>query len=110
MNLESPYSESAYNRLATMLGSATCKSLGLFVIPDDFLLSVVIPVYNEEKTLASLVKAVAAVPIRKQILLVDDASKDESRAVMQEIAASFDLAFMSYSLKVPSLISTRLLL
>ena len=90
MNTDSPYSESAHSHLVSTLGAATCKSLGLFVIPDDFLLSVVIPVYNEEKTLASLVKAVAAVPIRKQILLVDDASKDQSRAVMQEIATSFE--------------------
>ena len=50
--------------------------------PDSFTLSVVIPVYNEERTLARLVDAVRAVPIRKQIILVDDCSKDGSRAVM----------------------------
>ncbi|MBQ7666771.1 MAG: glycosyltransferase family 2 protein [Kiritimatiellae bacterium] len=48
----------------------------------DFTLSVVIPVYNEERTLAKLVAAVCAVPIRKQIILVDDCSKDGSRTVM----------------------------
>ena len=49
---------------------------------NDFLLSVVIPVYNEERTLSTLVDAVRAVPLRKQIILVDDCSKDGSRAVM----------------------------
>jgi glycosyltransferase involved in cell wall biosynthesis len=83
------FSSEQYAKVSALLGESVCKSLGLFVIPDDFLLSVVIPVYNEEKTLANLVKAVAAVPIRKQIILVDDASKDQSRAVMQDIAASF---------------------
>lgn len=52
-------------------------------IPRDFVLSVVIPVYNEERTLAKLVDAVRAVPIRKQIILVDDCSKDGSRSVME---------------------------
>ena len=42
-------------------------------IPDTFTLSVVVPVYNEERTLAKLVDAVRAVPIRKQIVLVEDA-------------------------------------
>ena len=51
--------------------------------PKSFLLSVVIPVYNEERTLAKLVDAVRAVPVRKQIVLVDDCSKDGSRAVME---------------------------
>lgn len=51
--------------------------------PPDFTLSVIVPVYNEERTLARLVDAVRAVPIRKQIVLVDDCSKDGSRAVME---------------------------
>ena len=55
-------------------------------IPDSFVLSVVVPVYNEERTLAKLVDAVRAVPIRKQIVLVDDCSKDGSRDVMETFA------------------------
>ncbi len=51
--------------------------------PDNFTLSVVIPVYNEEKTLNTIVDVVRAVPIRKQIILVDDCSKDKSYEVMQ---------------------------
>jgi glycosyltransferase involved in cell wall biosynthesis len=65
------------------------KSLGLFVIPDDFVLSVVIPVFNEEKTLATLLKAVAEVPIRKQIIMADDCSRDDSRKVMESLAEAY---------------------
>ena len=54
--------------------------------PADFTLSVVIPVYNEEKTLAKIVAAVRDVPIRKQIILVDDCSTDGSGAVIQSFA------------------------
>lgn len=56
-------------------------------VPDGFVLSVVIPVFNEERTLARLVDAVRAVPIRKQIVLVDDCSEDGSRAVVDSFEA-----------------------
>ncbi len=54
-------------------------------VPESFVLSVVIPVYNEEKTLSTIFEAVKAVPIRKQIILVDDCSRDGSWAVMQSL-------------------------
>ena len=53
---------------------------------DSTVLSVVIPVYNEEKTLATIVDAVRAVPIRKQIILVDDHSADDSLQVMKSFS------------------------
>ena len=80
-----PYTTSWYSNIRNAIGEFACKTLGLYAIPDDFELSVVIPVYNEEKTLSTLVNAVVRVPIRKQIILVDDCSKDNSRAVMQEL-------------------------
>lgn len=57
--------------------------------PSSFLLSVVIPVYNEEKTLSTLVAAVAKVPIQKQLILIDDASKDGSKNVMQALESQY---------------------
>lgn len=84
-----PYSSSSYGKACELLGESVCKSLGLFVIPDEFVLSVVIPVYNEEKTLAVLLKAVAEVPIRKQIIMVDDCSRDDSRKVMESLAEAY---------------------
>ena len=53
-------------------------------------LSIVIPVYNEEKTLLSVLAAVKAVelPLKKQIIMVDDCSKDGTRDVMRQIDVS----------------------
>ncbi|MEM1450323.1 MAG: glycosyltransferase family 2 protein [Planctomycetota bacterium] len=48
-------------------------------------LSVVVPVYNEEKTLAEIVGRVLAQPFDKEIILVDDGSKDRSREIMAEL-------------------------
>jgi glycosyltransferase involved in cell wall biosynthesis len=55
--------------------------------PPDFLLSVVMPVYNEQRTLAAIVDAVRAVPIRKELVLVDDGSKVGSREILAGLAA-----------------------
>ena len=49
-------------------------------------LSVVVPVYNEEKTLAEIVGRVLAQPFDKEIVLVDDGSKDRSREIMGELS------------------------
>jgi glycosyltransferase involved in cell wall biosynthesis len=48
-------------------------------------LSVLVPVYNEEKTLEEVVRRVAAVPIAKEIVLVDDGSCDRSREILTRL-------------------------
>ncbi|MBL8750844.1 MAG: glycosyltransferase family 2 protein [Planctomycetes bacterium] len=54
-------------------------------------LSVVVPVYNERATLREIVAAVRAVPIAKEIILVDDGSSDGSREIVAELAALPDV-------------------
>ncbi len=51
-------------------------------------LSIVIPVYNEAKSLEQLVRQVQSVPLpmTREIILVDDASTDCSRAVIEGLA------------------------
>lgn len=52
-------------------------------------LSIIIPVYNEEKTLRSLVSRVEAADIggiEKEIILVDDKSGDDSKKIIEELA------------------------
>ncbi len=48
-------------------------------------LSVVIPVYNEIETLDQIVAAVRAVPVTKEIILVDDGSSDGSRDLLAKL-------------------------
>lgn len=52
---------------------------------DDFLLSVIIPVYNEEETLEEIVRRVQATPFRKEIILVDDCSTDRSPEILKQL-------------------------
>ena len=49
-------------------------------------LSVVIPVYNERQTVELLLKRVEAAPYEKEIILVDDASTDGTREILERLA------------------------
>ena len=46
-------------------------------------LSIIIPIYNEQKTLETLVAKVNAVDYDKEIILVDDFSTDGSREILK---------------------------
>lgn len=50
-------------------------------------LSVVIAAFNEERTLASIVDRVRAVPLDIQIVVVNDGSADRTSAVLDQLAA-----------------------
>ena len=53
-------------------------------------LSVILPVYNEQTTLGEIVSRVAALPIYKEILIVDDGSTDGTSDVVQRLADKYD--------------------
>ena len=55
-------------------------------------LSVLVPVYNEERTLEEVVGRVCAFPMAKEIILVDDGSKDRSREILERLAQSNNAA------------------
>jgi glycosyltransferase involved in cell wall biosynthesis len=48
-------------------------------------LSVLMPVYNEERTLDEIVRRVCAINMPKEIILVDDGSKDRSREILTRL-------------------------
>ncbi len=53
--------------------------------PSSFKLSVLMPVYNEEKTIEAILERVLASPIPKEVILVDDGSTDDTRAILRRI-------------------------
>lgn len=60
-------------------------------------LSVVIPIYNEEKTLLEILERVRATPFDKEIVLVDDCSQDGTRAILKELEKDEDLSIHYHS-------------
>ena len=77
--------------LLDLLGEGACQQLGLSPLPADLRLSVVIPIYNERATLAELLRRVRAVPIPKEIILVDDGSTDGTRDLLRSMEGTPDL-------------------
>lgn len=54
------------------------------------LLSILVPVYNEETTIRKILDRVTSLPIDNyEVLVVDDASKDESRSIIEAFAKKF---------------------
>jgi len=47
-------------------------------------LSVIMPVFNESKTIREIIAKVMAVPIEKELVIVDDASTDGTRDILKE--------------------------
>jgi len=76
--------------LQRLLGPAACRQLGIYPIPEGFKLSVVIPVYNERQWVRQLVRRVQAVPIPKEIVVVEDCSRDRTRDILKELEAEHD--------------------
>ena len=54
-------------------------------IPADPLLSVVMAVYNERTTVEEIIRRVLAVPVRIQLIVVDDGSKDGSAEILDRL-------------------------
>jgi glycosyltransferase involved in cell wall biosynthesis len=50
----------------------------------DMKLSVIIPVYNEAKTILEVIKRVKEVPFEKEIIVVDDGSTDGTARILDE--------------------------
>jgi glycosyltransferase involved in cell wall biosynthesis len=73
--------------LIRVLGEQVCRQLGIYRIPEDLVLSVVIPVFNERHTIHEILRQVRAVPVTKQIILVDDCSEDGTREILRQMAA-----------------------
>ena len=54
-------------------------------IPDP-LLSVVMPCYNERETIEEIIRRTLAVPIRTELIVVDDGSKDQTREILARLS------------------------
>ncbi|MEM7784347.1 MAG: glycosyltransferase family 2 protein, partial [Planctomycetota bacterium] len=52
----------------------------------DYQLSIIIPVYNEVETIGRVVSRVAALPVPKEIVIVDDCSTDGTREVLENLS------------------------
>ena len=60
----------------------------------DPLLSVVMPVYNERTTVETIIRRVLAVPIRTQLIVVDDGSNDGSAEILDRLQSELGFTLL----------------
>ncbi len=77
--------------LQRLLGPTLCRQLGVFHLPESFLLSVVIPVYNEQRTIEEVIRRVRSCGIPCELVIVDDGSTDGTRAVLTKYQDDADV-------------------
>ena len=71
------------------VAAAVPRLRGRSPIPaDQIVLSVLIPVYNEENTIRVIVEQVRSVPIQTEIICVNDCSTDGSREILDRLLAA----------------------
>jgi glycosyltransferase involved in cell wall biosynthesis len=58
------------------------------------LLSVVMPVYNERETIEEIVSRVLAIPMRVELVVVDDCSTDGTRARLEDLQKEFGFTLL----------------
>ncbi len=63
---------------------------GLKGVLSDPLLSVVMPAYNERDTIETIIDRVMAVPLRKELIVVDDGSTDGTRDILTRLREKYD--------------------
>ena len=57
---------------------------------DDPLVSVCIPAYNEAATIEQVIRSVAALPYRLEIIVVDDGSRDTTAEIVRGLQSTID--------------------
>lgn len=77
--------------LEQLLGPQACRKLAIYDLPDRFLLSVVVPVYNEVDTIAGVVDRIRATDVPCEVVIVDDGSTDGTRQLLDQWRDQSDL-------------------
>jgi glycosyltransferase involved in cell wall biosynthesis len=86
------------------------KSEKRIALPPGFVLSVLMPVYNEIGTLEEILRRVEAVDLPKQIILVDDYSTDGTRDLLKqyENRPGYTVAYHPHNMGKGSALQTAL--
>jgi glycosyltransferase involved in cell wall biosynthesis len=74
-----------FANLEKLIGPDHCRRLGIYRLPADFVLTVVIPCFNEAQTITQVIQRVRDTQIPCEIIVVDDGSTDGTRQVLESM-------------------------
>ncbi len=77
-----------------LLGRAVCRQLGIYRLPKGFLLTVVMPVFNEARTIEEVIRRVLASGVPCELIVVDDASNDGTTEILRHLREELDLTLV----------------
>jgi glycosyltransferase involved in cell wall biosynthesis len=83
--------------LDQLLTDDVFRRLGIFALPPDFRLSVVIPVFNEVNTVLEVIERVRRTGLPLEIILVDDGSQDGTRDKLAALPTADDLKIILHA-------------
>jgi len=83
--------------LERLLGPSVCRRLGIYRLPENFLLSVVIPVFNERNTIDEIIHRVRACGIPCELVIVDDGSTDGTREQLEKYQGDADVTLLFHA-------------
>jgi glycosyltransferase involved in cell wall biosynthesis len=61
----------------------------------NYLVSIIIPAYNEERTIEEIISKVYNVSINKEIIVVNDGSRDRTSAILSDIKDKYNLKIIN---------------
>lgn len=79
---DAPTTPDRLDLLNDLLSPTVCRRMGIYRLPDKFLASVVVPVYNEAATVETALQRVRQSEVPCEMIIVDDASTDGTRAIL----------------------------
>jgi len=81
-----------------LLGDAIVRRLAIYALPESFLLTVIVPVYNEVTTVDAIIQRLNETGLPMQIIVVDDGSSDGTGDRLAVLAGQDNVELISHGI------------
>ena len=90
------WSDDYVRRMYSLMGEHVCRKLGIYSLPPQFRLSVIVPIYNESGTIGDVIKRLRQTGLPMQIILVDDGSDDGTAEAVDQYQTHDDMVVIHH--------------